>query len=75
MYHYFVSYTFTSLDNHGFGFGCCEIAREKPISGITDIQEIVDELEKSNHEFKKFTVLSYQLFKEKTNTKKRRRKH
>ena len=70
MYHYFVSYTFTSPDNQGFGFGCCEIARKKTISGLTDIREIVDELEKSNPEFKSFTVLSYQLFK-----KNHRRKH
>ena len=75
MYHYFVSFAFTSLENQNFGFGCCEIVRKTPILGITDIKDITDELAKSNPESKNYTILSYQLFSENSKPKKRRKKH
>lgn len=75
MYYYFVSYSFSGSTNCSFGFGCCEIERKVPITQISHIQEIVNELAKQNPEFKDFTVLGYQLLREKNDTKKRHKKH
>ena len=75
MYYYFVSYSFSGNANGSFGFGCCEIERKVPITQISHIQEIVNELSKQNPEFKDFTILGYQLLRDTTVTKKHRKKH
>lgn len=59
MYKYFVSYN--HISENDFGFGRCEVIRNKKIKNIDDILEIEEMLKIKNKDFIKIIILNYKL--------------
>jgi len=61
---YFVSYFYTKGVAGAVGMGNLEISRDKPISCITDIQEISDFIKEQHEYMQSVTVLNWRKFED-----------